>query len=848
MGGDLGADRPFGARTAPVSGLGQRVSRFALLLVELVLIAAVVHSFQIESQRHLFPVLCLTIAGFAIHAWLPGGLRFPFFALLSVASVLFVLGTVNGAWVLGLGGLLMAIGFLPIPAWYRIALLMVFAILLITARALHQAPFWPVLGSMFMFRLISFLHDHRHATAPGSPVAAISYFFLLPNACFPLFPVVDYRTFRESWYNDDEWEIYQQGVTWVFRGLVHLLLYRYIRSHLVPEAYELHDLPHLALFMATNYSLYLQVSGQFHVITGLLHLFGFNLPRTHNLYFLASSCSDIWRRINIYWKDFLSKIVFFPAFFLLRRRGASANASLVASVFLVFVCTWLLHSWQTFWLLGRFPVTINDACLWLGAGTAVAVNGVLELQRGAARERPAAIAALVLSARTVAMFALVSLFWACWTRPGFLQLIGGALTRPEAGHGLLVVLMWIVATIAAGTMLVLLWNRKTAGPWKRLTLDFRSSAQLHAAALALVVAFSSPWSSSLFDSRLAKSIADFRADPAIAEAAGARLQSYYESLNSAAIQAGPLISSFLPPADTATQAAVSFEKVSRHADMYQEIDLVPGSEAEVEGFPFSVNQFGMRDRKSLTLEKPAGTVRIALVGSSIVMGSGASEEEVFARQFESRLNELRADRSPRFQVLNFGVGKQWAPHRLVRIQRKVLGFQPDVLFYFAHQDEFKELAGQPANLIANNRELPSQHIKDVAAKAHVNSKMAAGEILSRLGQYETELLLAYYRTIVDECRSRRIIPVWIYLPIPGIPGEDPAPKLMPIAREAGFIVYELANWATVDRDRLFPTAADYHPNALGHRLIAEALLKMVQSTPETLPMLEAEGRPREEAR
>ena len=114
---------------------------------------------------------------------------------------------------------------------------------------------------------------------------------------------------------------------WIVRGLSHLLAYRVVKYYLLPAPHELGDLPHLALFLAANYALYLHVSGYFHIITGVFHLFGFELPRTHHNYFLASSFTDIWRRINIYWKDFMTKVFFLPAFFAPARLGDAARRS-----------------------------------------------------------------------------------------------------------------------------------------------------------------------------------------------------------------------------------------------------------------------------------------------------------------------------------------------------------------------------------------------------------------------------------------------------------------------------------------------------------------------------------------
>ena len=83
--------------------------------------------------------------------------------------------------------------------------------------------------------------------------------------------------------------------------------------------------------MVLTYMLYLRVSGQFHIIIGFLHLFGYDLPETHRKYLLSRSLTDFWRRINIYWKDFMVKMVYFPVYFRLRRSG-DVRAQVVATV------------------------------------------------------------------------------------------------------------------------------------------------------------------------------------------------------------------------------------------------------------------------------------------------------------------------------------------------------------------------------------------------------------------------------------------------------------------------------------------------------------------------------------
>ena len=141
-----------------------------------------------------------------------------------------------------------------------------------------------------------------------------------------------------------------------------------MKYFVLPAPHQLGDVPHLALFLAASYALYLHVSGHFHIITGVFHLFGFRLPRTHDHYFLASSFTDVWRRMNIPWKEFMAKTVFTPAFFALR--GLGTRGAAVLATLSVFVVTWLLHSYQAFWLTGAVGAERVRGRAVAGAGRA----------------------------------------------------------------------------------------------------------------------------------------------------------------------------------------------------------------------------------------------------------------------------------------------------------------------------------------------------------------------------------------------------------------------------------------------------------------------------------------------
>ena len=266
-----------------------------------------------------------------------------------------VLGLAEGAWLVGIGLAVIGIAHLPIPMLARLSILGAAGIGMALLRVgVGEVPWssalWPILGSMFVFRLIIYLYDRSYETAPPRLSQTLGYFFMLPNVCFPLFPVVDFKKFCRNYYDEERHKIYQVGIEWIWRGLLHLILYRVVYYHLTIDPVAVAHLGDLVVYMVSTFLLYVRISGYFHLVVGMLHLFGFNLPETHHRYFLASSFTDFWRRINIYWKDFMMKVFYYPAFFRLRKLGET-RALVLATAF-TFLVTWFLHLVQWFWIRG----------------------------------------------------------------------------------------------------------------------------------------------------------------------------------------------------------------------------------------------------------------------------------------------------------------------------------------------------------------------------------------------------------------------------------------------------------------------------------------------------------------
>jgi hypothetical protein len=179
------------ARSAGARLYKADLARFSILAGELGLLILVVRLCKLEGGG-FGDLAVLAWMGFVIHHFLPMRMRLPFFVALSLGGLALITGWWTAGWVILVGLLLIGMCHLPIRWPLRLGLLALAGVVLAALRlewlTTHGRSIWPVLGWLFMFRLPIYLYELRHRTAPFTPSRTFTYFFLLSNACFPLFP------------------------------------------------------------------------------------------------------------------------------------------------------------------------------------------------------------------------------------------------------------------------------------------------------------------------------------------------------------------------------------------------------------------------------------------------------------------------------------------------------------------------------------------------------------------------------------------------------------------------------------------------------------------------------------
>jgi D-alanyl-lipoteichoic acid acyltransferase DltB (MBOAT superfamily) len=791
-----------------------------LVIAQFAGILLLVRAFELEN-RSLFAVLALAFGGFLVHSWLPARHRLWFFSALSVASVLLVLGFVGGGMVLALGGLLIGLCHLPVRFGIRVGLILAAGAALLVARGVSLPPAlpaiaWPVLGSMFMFRLVLYLFSIRHRDAAVGFRESLAYFFMLPNVCFPLFPVVDYKTFIKNQFDGERFRIYDTGIRWMFRGVVQLLLYRLVYYDLTLGGLYVNDLGDVVRHIVTTFLLYVKISGQFHLIVGLLYLFGFRLPETNHLYFLSSSITDFWRRINIYWKDFMMKVVYYPTFFRVRRLGNTFG--IVVSTLMVFFATWVLHAYQFYWITGsRRLLAARDTAFWGIFAVLVLGSTLWELRPGRKKARTAPGWSLSRGVGTVVTFSAIAVLWSLWnaetahnwlfmwTRVRYSQPSDWLLLGALVGGGLLVAgFPWGAPTLAAPS--------SAAEPIGIVVR--RSGSRMLAMACLLLVEL--PAVRAALPPRLADDSRHLQGQGLALLDAALELQGYYEALTPREGLAWSRPWRLPRQFDNYTKTAIYQPRNDFLLDQFK-----PSTTVVFQGLPFGTNRWGMRDQ-DYQLAKPPGTYRIALLGASDVAGWGVREGEPFESVAEAGLDSMARREGRRVEILNFAIPAVSLAQQVYAIQAEVGRFSPDLILLTAYPDNDIWLLQRHIHRLKEaGIPIPDPQLDSIVRRALGNG---LGGDLRDLRPFEEAIdtrLFRWATELAGRSGSRVALAV-LRSPGKSSPGNYATTRRAALA--TGMPWLDCTDvWRDRDAIQYRVHPDDAHPNPAGHRVIAACL-------------------------
>jgi hypothetical protein len=217
------------------------------------------------------------------------------------------------------------------------------------------------------------------------------------------------------------------------------------------------------------------------------------------------------------------------------------------------------------------------------------------------------------------------------------------------------------------------------------------------------------------------------------------------------------------------------------------------------------------------------------------------DDQTFETVLEDRLNrENNRQKVAQYEILNFSVGNYTPLERLRALEVKALSFEPDIVFYTALIGERYLLVRRLAEKITKGTEIPYDYLKQVADEAGIKRGKNISAAVRGLQPHGNHIMSWTYHRIVELCRQRSIVPVYILMPIMR---RDPAAEgvatdQLRLAQEAGFLIVDLSDlYKNKDKASLWVAEWDRHPNATAHRLVADRLYQELKRNPALLQKL-----------
>jgi lysophospholipase L1-like esterase len=251
--------------------------------------------------------------------------------------------------------------------------------------------------------------------------------------------------------------------------------------------------------------------------------------------------------------------------------------------------------------------------------------------------------------------------------------------------------------------------------------------------------------------------------------------------------------------------------------------------------PWSTNAQGMRDR-TYPLAKPAGTLRIALVGDSIAAGWGVEDAEGFEPRLEMVLDaRSRAAGGPAIEILNFAVPGHGPGQRWSHFEKVGWPFAPDLVIFEATPADTGWDERRLRGLLARGVGFDAPVYRSVLASVGVKPGLDASAYKEILRPLRWELLEGVFRAAAADCRAHGVPIVLALIPRVGKPADlGERRRLLMMARDVGFttVVDACDVYEGADPRDLAIGPYDFHPNALGHARIARALETALAARPE----------------
>jgi lysophospholipase L1-like esterase len=257
------------------------------------------------------------------------------------------------------------------------------------------------------------------------------------------------------------------------------------------------------------------------------------------------------------------------------------------------------------------------------------------------------------------------------------------------------------------------------------------------------------------------------------------------------------------------------------------------SSAILQSVDIRTNEWGLRGGP--VAELPAGGRRILVLGASITLGWGVKEEQTLTSLLEQKF----ANQGQQAQVLNAGIGNYNTERYVQHFLKDLTGLKPtDIVVHYFLRDAEKLDAGG-GNFFLRNSQLA------VTLWIAINRVFGAQGEQSILDHYKAVydpgaegyktmekslLLLSEYAKANNIKLTLAMVPDVHNLS--DYPFKDIHERMKVVAEGLGYeFVDLLPAFGRLSPKEVWAMPGDPHPNALGHKLMADALFSVISRAP-----------------
>ena len=803
---------PEVVQPVPIKIETTRVVAVLLNMLALCLLFFIIKQFKIESNSGINSLPLFLIPAYLLYVMAPVRFKPAVYVALFISCAYFAFGWLSGSVLI----LLLLIPFLlfSIPVTWNCKLLLlilfVCGMVLLRFDLLYMPSVnlvMPFAASILIFRVILLLYETKYASLHTNHWLNLAYIFSFNHLFFLLGPVVDYKVFVRSFQGANSRENTNRALWFLYSGVFLFVLHRISTALFAFDAVT--NLNTLLPFLVGNYLVVLKIVATLTFSVGCITLFGFQLPNPFGLFLFADSFKSYWRKVNVYWREFMMKLVYYPVYFELRKKNRYAFFIALLSTFMF---SWFFHWYQKTWITGIVSSSVTDFLFWLALGLLVAITSSAQDVSMDNQQSEKTFAKNILkSLRVLLVFSVMSVLWLLWKSESlsefFFILSKGA--NVDLAEGLKIACVILVSILTFTSLSFFLPKQKT-----------ESIKQEHGTYVIILLLTTILLLQFFYRNTESPKWLSVITNP---EKVGTQEQEkneagYYESIM-----------------NTGANWEISLKR-SRRFNSLDEItvrtnDLLlqkfaPNKLLVYNEHVITTNSFGLRD-KEYALAKPDSAFRICLLGTSYELGMGVSDTEVFESIAEQKLNATNPNQ--KIEMLNFSMGGYCVVQQFELMQKIVPTYKPDEIILFAHTDELRRFNNFFCRYIKNGTDLKYDFLKKIKLEAGANQHQSRMEIKERLFPFMPAITAFCYKGIIDQCKKQNIKPVWVFLPTTSdLLTPQKIDEVRTLAVNAGFETYVLNNaYSNAKGRNITMSETDTHPNKLGHFLIAQSFYNLL---------------------